>query len=314
MPKASPRPVAPEDVAWLTQVREVRHPIHPNRPLWVRPVHLRSGAPLPRPSVPFPEYHPYCEFHFHFAGKGVQMIGAERIAKARGDLMLMGPGTPHYAMHESYPQRSVTVHFLPTLLFEMGPEGDGARFLSRFTAPQKIGDRIVRTSPALRRKLAGRFEAMAAEFEGGELGSELRLRSLLMESLVDLLRWEKAAGRSTDLKLASVSWVQVEKTLHYIHKNYAEPLYVKQLAQAAGIGPARLQGAFQEALGMSCVQYLRTYRISQAAALLAAPDARVTEVALSVGFETFSHFNTSFRSLMGMSPTAYMRSRHQNRS
>ena len=35
------------------------------------------------------------------------------------------------------------------------------------------------------------------------------------------------------------------------------------------------------------------------------PDARVTEVAFNVGFETLSHFNTSFHALMGMSPTRY---------
>jgi AraC-like DNA-binding protein len=35
------------------------------------------------------------------------------------------------------------------------------------------------------------------------------------------------------------------------------------------------------------------------------PDARVTEVAFNVGFETLSHFNTSFHALMGMAPTRY---------
>jgi len=30
------------------------------------------------------------------------------------------------------------------LLLEMGPEGDGARILSRFTAAQKIQDRVIR--------------------------------------------------------------------------------------------------------------------------------------------------------------------------
>jgi AraC family transcriptional regulator len=57
---------------------------------------------------------------------------------------------------------------------------------------------------------------------------------------------------------------------------------------------------------MSCLQYLRSYRISQAAALLRLPDARVKEVGLSVGFETLSHFNISFHKFLGMSPTDYM--------
>jgi AraC-like DNA-binding protein len=307
--------VAPApDVTWLTRVQEVRHPISQNRPLWVRHTNLRSGPPPPQPSVPHPERHPYCELNFHFTGQCDQLIGAEKIKKAPGDLMLMGPGTPHYAMYRDYPQRSITIHFLPTLLFEMGPEGDGARVLARFTAPQTIRDRVIRLPRILRQTLSEKFELMAMEFGSHELGFELRLRALLMETLVDFLRWEKRTGRSAHLKSTSINWAQIEKTLRYIHENYSEPLYVKQIARTSGLSPARLQSVFQEALGMSCVQYLRTYRISHAAALLASPEARVTEVAFAVGFETFSHFNTSFRSLMGMSPTEYIRSRHQNRS
>ena len=90
-----------------------------------------------------------------------------------------------------------------------------------------------------------------------------------------------------------------------MHQNFAEPIYVRDLARAVGLSLSRLQSMFRTALGMSCIQYLRAYRISQAASLLCMPDARVTEVAFNVGFETLSHFNTSFHALMGMSPTRY---------
>jgi len=301
------------DLTWLPSVQEVCHPINLNRPLWVRQTFIESGPPPPQPSVPFPERHPYCEWNLNFKGRGVQLIGAENIKKMPGDLMLMGPATPHYALFHDYPQKSITVHFLPTLLFESGPEGDGARVLARFTAPQAIANRVIRLPGTLLKTLTERFEMMSAEFQEQKLGSELRLRALLLESLVDFMRWEKKVNPSVLLNRTSVDWAQIEKTLLYIHKNFAEPLYVKQIAEVSGLRPSKLQASFREALGMSCVQYLRTYRIFHAAALLAAPGARVTGVAFAVGFETFSNFNTSFRSLMGMSPREYIRSRKENR-
>jgi AraC family transcriptional regulator, arabinose operon regulatory protein len=297
-----------EDVTWLNEVREVRHPLDMTHPLIVRWVSVQSGPALPQPSVPFPEKHPYCELSFNFEGKVLQYIGAEKIERRDGDLMLMGPGTPHYATRLSYPHRTVTVHFLPILLFEMGPEGDGARVLARFTTPQKISQRVVRPPAELTKEFSRRFKQMVSEFEKKRTGSELRLRALLMEILVDLLRWEESSGVVLSKNPTAMNWLHVEKVLRYMHEKYADAIYIEQIARAGGLSVSRLQVTFREALGMSCVHYLRALRISHAKALLCVPEVRVTEVALQVGFETLSHFNTSFRSLIGMSPTEFMRS------
>ncbi len=47
-----------EDVTWLNEVREVRHPLDITHPLLVRRVRMQTGPPLPRPSVPFPRSIP----------------------------------------------------------------------------------------------------------------------------------------------------------------------------------------------------------------------------------------------------------------
>ncbi len=303
-----------KDVDWLRDVREVRHSIDQMHPLLVRDCTVKTGAPLPQPSVPFPEKHPYCELNYIFQGSITQYIGTENIKRESGDIMLIGPGTPHYAIRHSYPQRSVTIHFLPMLLFAMGPEGDGARALARFTSPQNIRDQVVRPPGPVAKRIRRIFEQMIGEFEGKKIGAEFSLRVHFMEILIELLRWDETAGRKARNAVVAIDWTQVVKTLHFIHDHYSEPLYVEQIARAAGLSVSRLQAMFHEAFGMSCVQYLRTYRMSHATAMLCAPDSRVTDVALAVGFETLSHFNTSFRSFLGMSPTEYVRKNRRNRS
>lgn len=302
-----------DNLSWLTDVQEVSHPLTKDHPLVVTQYSLKSGGGLPGPSVPHAETHPFCEISINLQGEILQYIGTERIQRTSGDIMLIGPGIPHYAMHYSYPQRGVTLHFMPMMLFEMGPEGDGARALARFTSTQRIYERSVSPPSTLRKKLIGRFQEMAIESKGKRLGSELRLRALLLDVVTDLLRWEEELGRKSDTTPMNSSWAQVEKTLKYIHTHYSEPLYVEQIARANGLSVSRLQAMFHEVLGMSCVQYLRSYRISNATAMLCSSATRVTDVALSVGFETLSHFNTSFRTFMGMSPTEYMR-KHGNRN
>jgi hypothetical protein len=57
--------------------------------------------------------------------------------------MLLGPGNPRWAVHHSYPHHAITIYFLPIILFEMGPNGDGAWRLSRFTRPTLINQRVI---------------------------------------------------------------------------------------------------------------------------------------------------------------------------
>lgn len=297
---------------WLSQVKEVAHPLSWTRPYWVRSYSVRDKNHRPCPPVP-PEQHPYCEFNIVMEGSGHQFIGPERFSRRTGDLMLLGPGIPHYGVAETFPQKTVTVFFLPTLLFELGPQADGRKILSRFTSSTPAQDRLIRPSSGLFRNLSSYFDEMLTEFEKPRFGSEVRFRALLGLSLTELLRWEEKQNPVSQPTTGIYNWAVIERVLGFIHTHYREEVYVQDLAKFAGLSQGRLQSTFRRAMGMSCMQYLRSYRISHACALLCLPGARVTEVAMEVGFETLSHFNLSFRRFCECSPTEYIRRRGRGR-
>ena len=295
-----------EDLAWLGEVRDVDFSLTPSLPITVHRKFVKEGT-SPQPTVPHPERHPYYELGINLEGDLLEFIGAEKVKRPPGSLMLLGPGIPHYAFHLGYPHRTISIHFLPILLLENGPQGDGARMLSRFTGARKISERVFQTPKELRRELTKLFEQMADEFDKKESCWELRLRSLLMEILTKIFRWEEAAGRVTKFSADEPNWTQMEKTLRFIHENFTRRIYVGEIAKAVGVTVERLQAMFREAHGISCVHYLQAYRIAQAKALLCTPGMRVTEAAMAVGFGNLSHFITAFRNLTDMSPTEYIR-------
>lgn len=303
-----------KNVEWLTDVREMHYAIDQMHPLRVWHYHDKKADPLFTPSDSYPWKHPYCELNYLFEGSLTEYIGAEQIERSAGEIMMVGPGTPHYAVWRSRARRIVAVHFFPMMLFAMGPGGDGARALASFTMAKSIGERVVRLPESIRKKVSRALERMIVDFESKEAGSQFSLCRHFMEILIEILRMDEESGRVSYTSAPPVDWAQFVKTLRYMHEHYSEPLYVEQLARATGLSGTRLQSLFHEVLGMSCVQYLRTYRISHAAAMLCSPNARVTDVALDVGFATPSHFNTSFRRLLGMSPTEYVRKNSQKRS
>jgi transcriptional regulator GlxA family with amidase domain len=106
---------------------------------------------------------------------------------------------------------------------------------------------------------------------------------------------------------STTGWKPVEKALNYVQQHFDEAVYAKDLAAVAGVSQSRLKQLFHEHLGMPWSRYLQGYRLDRAAALLSQPGHSVLETALAVGFESVSHFNTMFRSILGMPPREYAR-------
>lgn len=289
-----------QDLAWLLDVTESRQPLSESSPVWVR-----SGT-----GTDHPERHPYCEISILLqGGSGFSMIEKERVRRGVGELLLLGPGLPHWGSIEKFPLRFITIYFLPWVLVEMGPKSDGVRILRRFTARQPAAQRVVRFPPKYRDEFRRRFEEIHHEFSQPGFGREVRLRTLLMEMLVRLLRWEQSLGCNIGDDELAIDWQPILRTLRYLRENYTEPVYAQTMARAVGLSESRLKCLFQQALGISWVKYLQGHRIHRAAALLNEGSYNVTEAALTVGFDSLSHFNVTFRSFMGVSPKDYGRSK-----
>lgn len=86
-----------------------------------------------------------------------------------------------------------------------------------------------------------------------------------------------------------------------------DPLAIEDLARAAGVSTRTLARRFADEMQSSFRGWLHTARMLRAMDLLAAPEARVTEVALEVGFESLSAFSASFSTFVGENPRDYRR-------
>ena len=246
---------------WLAAAFEERLPLSESNPVWVRHGLVQTeGAP-----TILPHCHTNCEIGIWFEGEGHILGEAESCFHQAGDLFLAGPGTTHAARITHYPVRYATVHFQPSLLVEMGPDADGLRALRRFTTRQTLAQRVVRPPPRLRTQFNTLFRRIVQEWESKRIGREFRLRTLLLEQLVLLLRWEEDIGCPIGAKGMEVDWQPVARAQAYLRKQYAKPVYSSEVARVAGVSESRLKVLFREALGMTWVKYLQVYRIHRAA-------------------------------------------------
>jgi AraC family transcriptional regulator len=100
------------------------------------------------------------------------------------------------------------------------------------------------------------------------------------------------------------------RVLELIDAKLDARLTIGVLAGEAGLSPAHFARAFKETMGRAPHQYMLALRLERARLLLGARDATISDVAMRTGFADQAHLTRFFRRRYGVTPGAYMRSRH----
>lgn len=98
----------------------------------------------------------------------------------------------------------------------------------------------------------------------------------------------------------------VLEAMDYIGGHYNDPgITVGSVAQHLGLSESHLSHLFKKETGCTLLNYLTRCRIHKAMELLRDCRARVYEVADQVGYKDITYFSTTFKKLVGMSPSEY---------
>lgn len=135
-------------------------------------------------------------------------------------------------------------------------------------------------------------------------GFEFRVRSALSELVWQLNTHHSQAGQTPSSK-ALRDAERVKRMLACIHENYGSELNTRRIAASAAISDSECLRCFRSTIGTSPIQYLKHYRIRQAALQISSTNDRIAEIAVRCGFQDMSYFTKSFRELKGCTPTEY---------
>lgn len=98
---------------------------------------------------------------------------------------------------------------------------------------------------------------------------------------------------------------KLTSTMEFIHNNYMQNISLEMLAETAHLSNGEFCRSFKNYTGMTPFYYLIRYRILQSCNKLKKTDNKITEIALSCGFNNISYYNRAFFKLMGMTPKQY---------
>jgi AraC-like DNA-binding protein len=101
--------------------------------------------------------------------------------------------------------------------------------------------------------------------------------------------------------------IGVQRALRYVGNHYTEEISLGRLARESYISASHLSFLLKRSLGVPFKSLLAAVRIRRAQQLLALSEHSITEISLEVGFGDLSHFERTFKRIVGTNPREYRR-------
>ena len=152
------------------------------------------------------------------------------------------------------------------------------------------------------------LERMREELRDPQPGGALIAQQLAYMMLIQALRLHLAEGTRS-----GVSWLfaladkQMREAIACMHDNPGHRWTLQELAERVGMSRSIFALKFRETVGETPMEYLTRWRMLLAGDRLKTAGDTLSEIALSLGYESESAFGKAFKRVMGCSPKQYSR-------
>ena len=215
--------------------------------------------------------------------------GGEYIA-GPGDLILVGPTTPHdYGVEKSHGYwKNTWIHFLPRpecLPWLQWPER--APGLMSLSLPSSLRRSILKELDFLGESMKGRGPREE------ELAANALERVLLLCDSVNPRHNENKGDQ------------RIRKAVDILSRRYHESFSLDELAKSCGLSRSRLAELFQRETGTTPMKFLENARLHRAGELLKHTSLSLEEIAEQVGFSNSFYLSLRFKKFSRLNPRAY---------
>lgn len=263
------------------QINRVQSQLKQNKNYYIEKYSIAEGSYFA------PHWHDYFELEIVLYGSGEHIHNNKKYFLERGSAYLMS----YYDFHEFKATSDMQIlkiqfneHVLPQGLVNF-INLSNSRFCCLLGEAQTV-------------RAEKRFAEIEYEERGGLVFSELLIKNLVTDIIVDIIR---TTSNETNAVVPSL----LQKAVGYIHNHFRENLSLKILADYCVVTPNYLGANFSKLMGVSFSDYLNTIRIRHACNLLTTTDLTVKEIAFSSGYNSVEHFVYTFKKKLCCTPLEY---------
>lgn len=216
-----------------------------------------------------------------------------------GDVIVIGERTVHRFIIEHNNTKIRIIQFSPKVLINVNSSVKPIKTHITFEE--------IKALPGLESKLNGILDMLYQEKSTCYIEENPFYQSL-MTSLFFLLMRYFADAKNGSIKKERKDFCRITE---YINEHFTERITVKSLAEMFYISRGRISAMFLKYSGMGINEYINVLRVKNANKLLI-DDYSITEAAFESGFQCIRTFNNVYKTVMGISPSEYIKNKRSN--
>lgn len=157
---------------------------------------------------------------------------------------------------------------------------------------------------SMRYEISTILNKMQAECKNLRLGSELKLKALLIDFLVLMSRSYESSNKVKSCTEYSQT-KRILTAIAYIEKNITRKIDIDELATLCDLSTDYFSKTFKSLCGLTPSDYILFLRISKASEMLLNSNLSVSSISSDAGFEDSNYFSRTFKKATGLSPVAF---------
>lgn len=263
----------------------------------------RSNMPESLRTYPL-HWHDEMELISVASGRGIMTVQQERFTVQAGDLLLIPPQVVHSTEQmEDQPMEYYNILFRLSLL-ENDPQDS---CYEKYLKPLYDGTRtlpvLISAEDPLNKLLLPHVADLILHRKEYRDDCEFLVKSHLFAIMHHLNCYSQPT--SSAQHAIQSTYDKLKQALAHIQLHYSEEISVEQAASLCGFSPSHFMKLFRQLTGSSFTQYLKQYRLEQAAGQLVRTAEKVSTIARQTGFPNLSYFTRAFTAQYGVSPAGY---------
>lgn len=251
-------------------------------------------------------HHPEYELVHIIKGKGKRMVGDNIDRFKQNDLILAGSYLPHawicdkeYNFHpDGFQGEAIVYQFLHDF---MGPEFFEMPENRNLKALLGESSRGVKFTGKTKEKIISLMN-ISYKLDGPD---QLHTLLTIFNILSKTNEYSLLSGSGFMEPYHKEGNEPLQKAIDYIFQNFQKEVTIKEMLDITNMSNTTFCIAFKRITRMTFKEYLLKTRIGYACKLLSSTSQTISHIATCCGFENMSNFNHQFKSLKGITPSAF---------
>lgn len=252
--------------------------------------------------LPYWHHHPEFEIVFVSNGTGNRQIGGHITSYEDGDLIFLGPNLPHLGFAQEVQEEHVEI------VVQMKEN-----FLGKdiYTKPE-----FYAISELFERARAGIVFGPHTKWIVGQRLMHMREMDNFSK-LLELLMVLQILAYAKDFTPLNINHLSVEvkpqdqqrmrEIYHFVEQHFHRKFKQDEVADIVRMSTSAFCRFFKKQTHKRFIDFLNEFRVNHACRMLSEEGKTISEVCFACGFNNLSHFNKQFRSIVGITPSAFRR-------